>query len=42
MVVLRRNGEKEEKIKVRYKKIISGSRPEDNIVLKPGDTIIIP
>jgi|GEM_PF-425019 len=42
MVVLRRNGEKEEKIKVRYKKIISGSRPEDNIILKPGDTIIIP
>lgn len=42
MVVLRRNGEKEEKIKVRYKKIISGSRPEENIVLKPGDTIIIP
>lgn len=42
MVVLRRNGEKEEKIKVRYKKIISGSKPEDNIVLKPGDTIIIP
>lgn len=41
-VVLRRNGDKEEKIKVRYKKIISGSRPEDNIVLKPGDTIIIP
>ncbi len=42
MVVLRRNGEKEEKIKVRYKKIISGSKPKDNIVLKPGDTIIIP
>ena len=42
MVVLRRNGEREEKIKVRYKKIISGSKPEDNIVLKPGDTIIIP
>ena len=42
MVVLRRNGEKEEKIKVRYKKIISGSRSEENIVLKPGDTIIIP
>jgi len=42
MVVLRRNGEKEEKIKVRYKKIISGSKPEDNVVLRPGDTIIIP
>lgn len=42
MVVLRRNGEKEEKLRVRYKKIISGSKPEDNILLKPGDTIIIP
>lgn len=42
MVVLRRNGEKEEKIKVRYKKIISGSRPEENILLKAGDSIIIP
>jgi len=42
MVVLRRHGEKEEKIKVRYKKIISGSKPEDNVVLRPGDTIIIP
>ena len=42
MVVLRRSGEKEEKIRVRYKKIISGSRPEENILMKPGDTIIIP
>jgi polysaccharide export outer membrane protein len=42
MVVLRRNREKEEKIKVRYNRIVSGSRPEDNILLKPGDTIIIP
>lgn len=42
MVVLRRNGDKEDKIRVRYKKIISGSRPEDNIILKPGDTIVIP
>jgi hypothetical protein len=28
--------------RIDYRKVISGERPELNIYLKPGDTIIVP
>lgn len=42
IVVLRNNGSGETRLEFNYKKILSGDRPEDNIFLKPGDTVIVP
>lgn len=42
IVVLRRSGATESRLEFNYKKILSGSRPEDNILLMPGDTVIVP
>jgi polysaccharide export outer membrane protein len=42
IVVLRNNGSGESRLEFNYKKILSGSRPADNIFLKPGDTVIVP
>jgi polysaccharide export outer membrane protein len=44
IVVLRRenNNNDQSRIKIRYKDIISGSDLSSNIILKPGDTIIVP
>jgi polysaccharide biosynthesis/export protein len=40
--VIRRSGGKEEIIKFNYKKVISGKNLEQNILLKPYDTIVVP
>jgi polysaccharide export outer membrane protein len=42
VLVLRKEGEKDKRIVVNYKKIVSGEDMSANIVLKPGDTIIVP
>jgi len=42
IIVLRASGATEKRMEFNYKKIVSGSRPEDNIVLQPGDTVIVP
>jgi len=42
IIVLRTAGATEKRMEFNYKKIVSGSRPEDNIVLMPGDTVIVP
>ncbi len=42
ILVLRREGDYETRIKVRYDDIVSGRRLAENIVLKRGDTIIVP
>ena len=44
MIILRKDpGRPEEgRITVRYKQIVSGKVPNANILLKPGDTVIIP
>ncbi len=42
IIVLRATGNNEKRMEFNYKKIVSGSRPEDNIVLLPGDTVIVP
>ena len=40
-MVFRQVGEREIRIPVDYKKIVSGQNPELNIYLEPGDTIIV-
>jgi polysaccharide export outer membrane protein len=42
VLVIRKEGEKDRRIVVNYKKIVSGDDMGANIVLKPGDTIIVP
>src|SRR5262245_55568936 len=42
IVVQRSNGAGETRLEFNYKKILSGDRPQDNIYLKPGDTVIVP
>lgn len=42
IIVLRSDGKKERKIKIRYKDIISGDDIDKNIILMSGDTIIVP
>jgi polysaccharide export outer membrane protein len=40
--VLREENGKQQKLPFNYKDVISGKRPEQNIELKPGDTIVVP
>jgi len=40
--ILRNENGKQIKIPVNYKVIVNGQSPEQNILLKPGDTIVVP
>jgi len=40
--LLRTENGKQEKIPFNYKEVIKGNRPEQNIMLKPGDTVVVP
>lgn len=40
--VLRTEGGKQVKHPFNYKEVVNGKRPEDNIALQPGDTIVVP
>jgi polysaccharide export outer membrane protein len=40
VVVLRQEDGREARIAIDYRKVLSGERPDQNIFLKPGDTII--
>jgi len=42
MYVLRTEGNKQTKILFNYKEVVNGRKPEDNLVLQPGDTLIVP
>jgi polysaccharide export outer membrane protein len=42
IVVVRDEGGREVRTEIDYRKLVSGERPELNIYLKPGDTIIVP
>lgn len=42
ITVITHQGGKKKKIMLNYKKIISGKNPSQNIILKRGDTIIVP
>jgi polysaccharide export outer membrane protein len=40
--LLREENGAQKKMPFNYKEVIAGKRPEQNIVLKTGDTIVIP
>lgn len=40
--LLRTENGKQEKLPFNYKEVIKGNRPEQNITLKPGDTVVVP
>jgi polysaccharide biosynthesis/export protein len=40
--LLRTENGKQEKIPFNYKEVIKGNHPEQNIMLKPGDTLVVP
>ena len=42
ILIVRREGKKEVQLRFNHKEFISGKRLEQNIVLKPNDTIIVP
>ncbi len=42
ILLVRKEGGQEKRITINYKKIISGKDLSNNVILKPGDTIIVP
>ncbi len=40
--LLRTENGKQEKISFNYKEVVKGNHPEQNIALKPGDTVVVP
>lgn len=42
VLIIRREGEKETQLKFNYKDFTGGSNLDQNILLKPGDTIVVP
>ncbi len=40
--LLRTENGKQQKIPINYKEVVKGNHPEQNIALKPGDTIVVP
>ena len=42
ILIVRREGEKEVQFRFNYKEFISGKNVEQNIMLKPNDTIVVP
>ena len=42
VLIIRKEGGKDKRIVVNYKKIVSGEDMSYNIILKPGDTVIVP
>ena len=42
IMIIRREGGKEIQLRFNYKEFTSGERLEQNIVLKPGDTLVVP
>jgi polysaccharide export outer membrane protein len=42
ILIIRNEDGREKRITVNYKKIIGGSDPGSNVILKPGDTIVVP
>jgi len=40
--VLRSENSKQERHPFNYREVVKGNRPEDNILLQPGDTIVVP
>lgn len=42
ILIIRKENGKEKRITVNYKRILKGDDPNSNVILKPGDTIIVP
>jgi polysaccharide export outer membrane protein len=42
ITIIRKEGGKERRIVANYKKILEGEDPKSNVILKPGDTIVVP
>jgi polysaccharide export outer membrane protein len=42
IIIVRREGDKEVKLPFNYKDVVFGKSLEQNILLKPGDTIVVP
>lgn len=42
ILIIRKENGKEKRVTVNYKKIMKGDTPESNIILRAGDTIIVP
>jgi polysaccharide export outer membrane protein len=42
ILIVRKEDGKEKRITVNYKKIINGKAPDSNVILRAGDTIIVP
>jgi polysaccharide export outer membrane protein len=42
ILIIRKEKGKERRITVNYKKIVNGKDPGSNVILRPGDTIIVP
>jgi polysaccharide export outer membrane protein len=42
ILIIRNENGREKRIKVNYKKIMNGSDPSSNVILKAGDTIVVP
>ena len=40
--LLRNEGGKQVRIPFNYKEVVKGLHPEENIELKPGDTVVVP
>jgi polysaccharide export outer membrane protein len=40
--VLRMENGKQVKLPFNYRQVIKGNHPEENIMLKPGDTVVVP
>jgi polysaccharide export outer membrane protein len=42
VVIVRKEGENERRFKFNYKEVVKGKNTKQNILLKPGDTVIVP
>jgi len=42
IVVLRESGGIESRREINYKNVVSGKQPDENILLMPGDTVVVP
>ena len=42
IIIIRNNGKRDARIAVNYERILSGKTPEQNLVLEPGDTVVVP
>lgn len=42
IIIIRNNGGNRARIKVNYERILNGKSPDQNLILEPGDTVVVP